>query len=63
MSQDDYNEKSVDATLARIEVKLDTVLKVSDAHEVRISSVEKKQWWLSGATAAFTFVATRLFGK
>lgn len=72
MSQDDYNPNSVDAALARIEArqrsngeKLDAVIEANTERfekiEGRVSEVEKKQWFFSGATGVVAFLASKLW--
>jgi hypothetical protein len=49
--------------MGRVEAKIDLLLGRSDAHDQRISAVEKKVWWASGAAAIVTFIATHILGK
>jgi hypothetical protein len=44
--------------LTRIETKLDTALACNEDHEMRLRSVEHKQWWLSGVAAIAGFLAS-----
>lgn len=51
MSDDEYKPHSMNATLARIEVKLDEALRAKADHEARISSLEKWRHYVLGAFA------------
>lgn len=53
----------IQRAMGRVEAKLDLLLDRSDAHDTRISAVEKKVWWATGASAVITFVATNFLGK
>ena len=46
-----YERDSVDATLSRIETKLDVALMEVRDHEKRIAALERFRWWLAGAIA------------
>lgn len=68
MSSEEYNPNSMDATLARIETKLDSALRVQDEHAQtfikqgeRIGKVEGKLKWLAGAATAAGVVASSLW--
>ena len=52
MSNEDYNPKSIDATLARIEEKVDQLIEFRLEHEKRISKLEQFRWWAAGVFAA-----------
>lgn len=65
MSRDDYNDKSVDAVLARIEErqkanseKLDTFLVAQGKHDERITALEGWRVWILGFAAAVTILWT-----
>lgn len=53
----------VQRTLGQIEAKVDILLARSDAYDKRISAVEKRVWYASGASAIVGFIATNLLGK
>ncbi|NUP38960.1 MAG: hypothetical protein HOY76_18575 [Streptomyces sp.] len=53
------NAPDASVTLARIEVKLDAVLRTNDDHESRIRALESRNWprqslnlWVAGLSAA-----------
>lgn len=50
----------VQRSLGRIEGKLDNVLERMGDSDKRISAIEKKVWWSSGAAAIVAFIATRI---
>jgi hypothetical protein len=52
--------ESVAVILARMEVKLDTVLNSVVDHETRIRVLEKKVWTAAGSSAALTAPITFL---
>lgn len=54
-------EADVTDRLARIETKLDTAVDTTKSQENRISSLEKKLWWFSGASAVIAWLVTNLF--
>jgi hypothetical protein len=52
----------IQRAMGRVEAKIDLLLGRSDAHDQRISAVEKKVWYGSGVAAVMTFIATKFFG-
>jgi hypothetical protein len=48
-------------TVGNIDGKVDILLERTRQFDTRLSAVEKKVWWASGATAAVTAAATYLF--
>lgn len=55
MSGDNYNEKSVDAVLSRIETKLDTALVEQQKHASAIESLNQFKYWMMGGAAVISF--------
>lgn len=49
--------------MGRVEAKVDILLDRTGAYDKRISAVEKKVWWSSGASAVIAFLATNFIGK
>lgn len=56
---ENFNPKSIDSTLTRMEcrqkensVKLDRIIARQDSHEERIENLERFKWWLLGAVGA-----------
>lgn len=50
-------------SMGRVEAKVDLLLERTGVFERRISAVEKKVWYASGASAVLAFLATHLLGK
>lgn len=50
-------------TVGKIDGKVDILLDRTKQFDARLSAVEKKVWWASGATAAVTFIITHFLGK
>lgn len=48
--------------MGRVEAKVDILLERSIHDEKRITAIEKKVWWASGASAVLAFIATKLPG-
>lgn len=46
--------------LARIETKLDGLVKREDGRDNRLTAVERKQWYHSGALALAVFILSKL---
>jgi hypothetical protein len=46
--------------LGQLVSKVDTLLHRTDGYDKRIAAVERKQWWLSGASAVLGFVIAKL---
>lgn len=49
--------------MGRVEAKVDLLIERTGKYDTRISAVEKKVWWSSGAAAVITFIATNILGK
>lgn len=49
--------------MGRVEAKVDLLIERTGAYDRRISAVEKKVWYASGASAVLAFIATHLIGK
>ncbi len=49
--------------MGRVEAKVDLLLERSGTYDKRLSAVEKKVWYASGASAVVAFIATHLIGK
>lgn len=49
--------------MGRVEAKVDLLIERTGAYDKRISAVEKRVWWASGASAVLAFIATHLLGK
>jgi ribosomal 50S subunit-associated protein YjgA (DUF615 family) len=62
MSKDEFNRDSVDATLARIEQKLDGIVEKQNDHEERISSIERWRYYLVAVFVAAGWSAKDLPG-
>jgi hypothetical protein len=52
MGEADYNAKSIDATLARIEAKLDIYGVTQNAHSIDIEELKKWRWKTVGGCGA-----------
>ena len=50
-------------SMGRVEAKVDLLLERSGTYDKRLSAVEKKVWYASGASAVVAFIATHLIGK
>jgi len=61
MGESDYNEKSIDATLARIEAKLDMYGVKIGSHEKQIEDLKMWRWLSAGGTAVVVFVVEMFF--
>lgn len=53
----------IQRSMGRVEAKVDLLLERTGGFEKRISSVEKKVWYASGASAVIAFIATNFIGK
>lgn len=51
MSKDDYNESSMDATISRIETKLDTFIEEQAALKQDVKDLKQFKYYLMGAVA------------
>jgi hypothetical protein len=60
MSQD-FNPNSADAQFATILTMLKEIKSTLPDHEERITKLEHKVWWASGAAAVIGFVISKLF--
>lgn len=49
--------------MGRVEAKVDLLIERTGNFDKRISAVEKRVWWASGASAVVAFIATHLLGK
>jgi len=47
-------------SMGRVESKVDLLIERTDAYDKRISAVEKKVWWSSGAAAVIAFITTNI---
>lgn len=56
MSGEQYNSQSVDASLARIEAKIDTLILSKDDHEKRLRVIEAWMLKIIGASGAVSAV-------
>lgn len=54
--------ESVAARLARIETKLDQLLRTRDDHEIRLRRIERWGWLVAGAAGAASGQAIRILG-
>lgn len=61
MSEDDYHPNSMDATLSRIETKLDTALVQVADQEKRIGTLERWRMWMLGTAAAASGGAVKIW--
>jgi len=50
-------------SMGRVEAKVDLLIERTGGFDKRISAVEKRVWYASGASAVVAFVATHLLGK
>ena len=48
--------------MGRVEAKVDILLDRARSDDKRITAIEKKVWWASGASAVVAFIATKLPG-
>lgn len=63
MSESDYNAKSLDATLARIEAKLD-IYAITQANQTsEIEDLKKWRWLSIGGSAVIVFLIEIIFKK
>ena len=49
--------------MGRVEAKVDLLIERTGAYDKRISAVEKRVWWASGASAVLAYIATNIVGK
>ena len=63
MSESDYNAKSLDATLARIEAKLDIYAITQARHAGEIEDLKKWRWLSIGGSAVIVFLIEIIFKK
>lgn len=61
MSQDDFNPNSIDATLSRIEAKLDIFVAEQKIDRSEIEELKKWRWFSAGLGAAAGFIADKLW--
>ena len=59
----DFNPHSVDATLSRIEAKLDSYASQQLIDRNDIEDLKRWRWFSAGIGAAIAFIADKLFGK
>ena len=60
---ENYNRQSIDATLSRIETKLDAALVTQNGHGTELESLKKWKWFSSGIGAIIGFLADKIFSK
>jgi len=63
MSESDYNAKSLDATLARIEAKLDIYAITQARHASEIEDLKKWRWLSIGGSGVIVFLIEIFFKK
>ncbi len=63
MSGNDFNPNSIDATLARIEAKLDAFAIIQGGHNKDIEDLKRWRWFSAGIGAAGAILVDKLFGK
>ena len=63
MSESDYNAKSLDATLARIEAKLDIYAITQANQSSEIEDLKKWRWLSIGGSAVIVFLIEIIFKK
>lgn len=56
------DENETARTLGRIEGKVDMLIDLHKANDVRLSAVEKKVWYGSGVAAVLAFFASHISG-
>ena len=61
MSESDYNAKSLDATLARIEAKLDIYAITQARHASEIEDLKRWRWISVGGSAVIVFLVELVF--
>lgn len=49
--------------MGRVEAKVDLLIERTGSYDKRISAVERKMWWSSGAAAVIAFITTNIIGK
>jgi hypothetical protein len=49
--------------MGRVEAKVDLLIERTSKYDDRLSKVEKRVWWASGASAVLAYIATNLIGK
>ncbi len=49
--------------MGRVEAKVDLLIERTGTYDKRISAVEKRVWWSSGAAAVVAYIATNIIGK
>ena len=62
-TMNDFNPNSIDATLARIEAKLDASILQQTVDRADIEDLKKWRWFSAGIGAAIGFIADKLLGK
>ena len=60
MSDLDFNRNSVDATLARMEAKLDAALLTQALHAAELEDLKRWKWFSAGIGAAAGFILDKL---
>lgn len=53
-------DNSIQYILGRLDGKMDLVLKSVTNHDKRLAAVEKRQWWISGASAVVGVLLTKV---
>lgn len=53
----------IQRSLGRVEAKVDLLLERTNGFDTRLSKVEKKVWYASGASAVIAYIATHLLGR
>ncbi|MEH2501257.1 hypothetical protein V1290_000068 [Bradyrhizobium sp. AZCC 1578] len=49
--------------MGRVEAKVDLLIELTGKYDDRLTKVERKVWWSSGAAAVIAFITTNLIGK
>lgn len=55
--------EGLERTVGSIDAKVDILLERTGGFDKRLSAVEKKVWWASGASAVLVFLTTHLLDK
>jgi hypothetical protein len=49
-------------SMGRVEAKVDLLIERTGGYDKRLSAVEKRVWWSSGAAAVIAFFTTKVLG-